>query len=313
MHAKTREECLKKLRRLLTEIESSSVRVDRHTRVSELAARWLEDAGGRLKPKTVQGYRSHVVASIVPILGTRPLAELRPSDVRRMHNAIFARGVGAASVPGAHRTLSAMLHYAADEGYITRNVAEAVDIPTQSPFNAPNLEAVSLEGRWALVRPKAYRPVWHRPDGRPLTNTDTNDMLRAALLRAKINRDATTHWPPTHLRHDGRARRHPVGGLLPHLRTRQRRRLSRLHPPTRSKSRAGVDRLNAFLRSRGGSSPALGSQPAREHPRPAQSGRSDASARAHIGAHIGVAPGGDASRGDRSRKQRRPAEFRGSS
>jgi len=87
---------------------------------------------------------------------------------------------------------------------------------------AADLEFVRLEGRHVLVRPKNHiarevplRPevidqlrahlatdgtnphglVWHRPDGVPLTNSEDNAALRAALLRAGIDRpDASTHW-----------------------------------------------------------------------------------------------------------------------
>lgn len=87
---------------------------------------------------------------------------------------------------------------------------------------APDLEFERLQDRHLLVRPKNYiarevplRPevidqlqahlardrvnphglVWHRVDGTPLTNAEDNTALRAALLRAGIDRpDASTHW-----------------------------------------------------------------------------------------------------------------------
>lgn len=86
-----------------------------------------------------------------------------------------------------------------------------------------DLEWQPLEGRHVLVRPKNDTPreipltaatrlqlqkvfegddapnphglVWHRADGSPKTNTDDNNDLRAALLRAGVDQsDATTHW-----------------------------------------------------------------------------------------------------------------------
>lgn len=304
VHAKTRDECLRKLRQLMREIEENGAPLDHHTRVEELAKAWLEDAGGRLKPKTMQGYRSQLAANIVPVLGKRVVGDLKPSEVRRLHSAVFARGVGPSSVAAAHRTLSAMLGYAVDERLVARNIAESVDIPSRAPAErdsltraetralldlddprwtlallsgardgelrglriedldldgktahiswnlveatfrhgcdgrcarktagrcphreldvAPNLEAVPLEGRWVLVRPKAYKPriapltdelvaalrrhleqspgpnphrlVWHRANGTPLQNSDMNNDLRAAMAEAKIARPATMHW-----------------------------------------------------------------------------------------------------------------------
>lgn len=358
VHAKTREECVKKLRRLIQELDRGTQPLDHHTKVSQLAEVWLEDAGGRLKPKTMQGYRSHVSASIIPLLGKRMIGDLRPSDVRRLHSAIFARGVGASSVGGAHRTLSAMLGYAVGEGYLSRNVAEAVSIPTKAPSDrdsltraeaeallnlrdpmwtlrllsgprdgevrglripdldldnsmariswnltevtsvhgcggtcpyktagrcpqrkldiAPNLEAVALQGRWALVRPKAQKPrlapltgevvsllrahierddapnphqlVWHRPDGHPLTNSDTNEMLRVALKKAGIERDATTHW----LRHTYTTMAEHAGipwVVYSRISGHASEDVSRgyIHQ-LEAESRAGIARLDSFLR-----------------------------------------------------------------
>lgn len=304
VHAKTREECVKKLRRMMNEIEEHGGPLDHHTRVADLADTWLADAGDRLKPKTMQGYRSHVATSIVPILGKRVVADLKPSDVRRLHGAVFARGVGPSTVGGAHRTLSALLSYAVDEGLCARNVAESVDIPKHAPNSrdsltrieaeallrtgdprwmlallsgsrdgelrglrlsdldldggvahiswnlaevtfkhgchgncgraragscpqreldlAPNLEVHELEGRWVLVRPKSSQPrrapltpglvnalrahldadggpnphglVWHRSDGKPLKNSDSNEALRSTLSQLGIEAPATMHW-----------------------------------------------------------------------------------------------------------------------
>lgn len=148
-----RMECVRKLRQLMREVSEGGA-LDHHTRVAELAKRWLDDAAGRLKPKTVSGYRSHVAADIIPILGSSIVSDLRPSDVRRMHSAIFARNVGPATVAGAHRTLSAMLRYAVDEGLIVRNVAEAVDIPRQAPAERDSLTREEAQALLALGDPR---------------------------------------------------------------------------------------------------------------------------------------------------------------
>lgn len=158
VHAKTREACAKKLRRLMQEIAEYGAPLDHHTRLEELADRWLADGGDRLKPKTMQGYRSHLVTSILPVLGKRAVADLKPSDVRRLHSVVFARNVGPASVSGAHRTLSALLSFAVDEGLISRNVAESVDLPKQAPvdrdsFTRAEAEAIFRSGgaRWMFA------------------------------------------------------------------------------------------------------------------------------------------------------------------
>ncbi|HEV7623829.1 MAG TPA: integrase, partial [Amnibacterium sp.] len=153
VYAKSREACVQKLRQLMREVAEGGA-LDHHTRVADLAKRWLDHAAQRLKPKTLSGYRSHVAANIVPTLGRNIVSELRPSDVRRMHSAIFARNVGPATVAGAHRTLSAMLGYAVDEGIIVRNVAEAVDIPRQAPAERDSLTREEAQALLALGDPR---------------------------------------------------------------------------------------------------------------------------------------------------------------
>jgi integrase len=42
--------------------------------------------------------------------------------------------------------------------------------------------------------PNPHRLLWHRADGKPLTNQDSNDAFREAIRLANITRPATTHW-----------------------------------------------------------------------------------------------------------------------
>jgi integrase len=66
----------------------------------------------------------------------------------------FSRGVGPATVAAAHRTLSAMLGYAIDEGLIVRNVAESVDLPRQAPSERDSLTRAEAQALLALGDPQ---------------------------------------------------------------------------------------------------------------------------------------------------------------
>ena len=110
--AKTKEEAVKKLNLMLRERDSIGMVLDRSTRVRDLAASWLEDVAGHARPHTLANYRSAVKASVLPALGNRIAADLTPADVRRMHSMMRKRGVGDATVAGAHRTLVTLLEYA---------------------------------------------------------------------------------------------------------------------------------------------------------------------------------------------------------
>ena len=303
--SKTKDGAVKKLNVMLRERDSIGMVLDRSTRVRDLAAAWLADVADRSKPHTLANYRSHVKGNILPVLGDRIAADLTPADIRRMHAAMRRRGLGDATVAGAHRTLVSLLEHARAERIIADNIAalnpprrtrpskvrssltreeakallsvgdarwtlalltglrsgEAralrwsdIDLdggvaqlswsltdgtfthgcggscgrklagacPERRIVIAPDLDAVHLEGRHLLVRPKngtarevplteamvsqlqvladADTPnphglVWHRSDGSPKTNADDNADLRAALVRAGVDRPgATTHW-----------------------------------------------------------------------------------------------------------------------
>lgn len=305
--SKSKDEAVRKLNKMIQEKDSLGVVLDRSTRVVELADAWLSDVADRAKPKTVAGYRSNLRSKIVPVLGRRVVAELTPTDVRRMHAAIRATGAGYSSVASAHRTLVTLLEYARAErilagenvamltpprharagkakdsftreqakalldvgdarttlGLLTglrsgeaialrwddidfeKNVAELSWSLTEASFehgcggtcgkkrsgNCPDrilqipdsLEAIPLQGRLVLVRPKndtarqipltpaaatqlaalkeadkgpnPHGLVWHRANGSPKTNTDDNNDLRAILARAGVDEPAaTTHW-----------------------------------------------------------------------------------------------------------------------
>ncbi|KJL42282.1 tyrosine-type recombinase/integrase [Microbacterium trichothecenolyticum] len=154
--SKTKDGAVKKLNQMLRERDSIGVILDRSTRVSELAAAWLEDAAGRTKPKTITGYRSNVRAHIVPILGNRIAADLTPADVRRMHAAIRRRGVGDSTVASAHRTLVSLLEHARAERLISENVA-AITPPRRGRGGTSRASLTREEARALLA---AGDPRW---------------------------------------------------------------------------------------------------------------------------------------------------------
>lgn len=103
--------------------------LDRTTRVSEWAARWLTDfTKPRVDPKTFAGYRTAVTRRIIPIIGHKRVSALRPSDVHAVMNAA-AKSVSASKVAETRIVLSAMLEDARRERLCTENVARDVKPP----------------------------------------------------------------------------------------------------------------------------------------------------------------------------------------
>lgn len=91
---------------------------------------WLDTiAKPRLRPRTLQTYRSAVKCNIVPHIGDKKLAKLTPAQVLAMHQMILKAGRSTRTAEIAHKTLTKALDDAVRHGKISRNVAEHVDGP----------------------------------------------------------------------------------------------------------------------------------------------------------------------------------------
>ena len=92
---------------------------------------WLDHiAAARVRPSTLEGYRSKVLTRIVPTLGHFRLDSLQPEHVEAWRDAMLADGLAPASVLQCQRVLSRALKVAMQRGKVARNVCTLVDSPT---------------------------------------------------------------------------------------------------------------------------------------------------------------------------------------
>jgi integrase len=119
-----------KLDALKRDIADHGAPVDRSMRLGEWADRWLaEVCRPHMKPNGLAAYESVVRTWIVPAIGRRPVADLKPSDVRSVVRGVLDAGRSTATARKAHDILSGMLESARMEQLIARNVAEDVKAP----------------------------------------------------------------------------------------------------------------------------------------------------------------------------------------
>lgn len=90
---------------------------------------WLPAHGRSIRPSTLVSYRQHVNDYISPLLGGIPMAQLGPSDVRRLVADLERRGKSAGTIHLVIRTLSAALNAAVAERVIPDNPARGVRLP----------------------------------------------------------------------------------------------------------------------------------------------------------------------------------------
>lgn len=98
-------------------------------------AEWMDHyldniAALKLRPATLDSYRSKVRTLIVPPLGRHRLDRLAPEHLERWQVELSSRGLSASSRLQAHRILSRALKVAMQRGAVARNVATLVDAPS---------------------------------------------------------------------------------------------------------------------------------------------------------------------------------------
>ena len=119
-----------KLNLLKKEIEEFGSPLDRHRTVELWAAHWLETVcRPKLKPKPYSVYQSVMKTWILPELGKKAIALVKPSDVRLVYRAINAAGRSSSTALKAHNIMSAMFESARRDGIVGRSVMTDVDAP----------------------------------------------------------------------------------------------------------------------------------------------------------------------------------------
>ncbi len=111
--------------------------------LAEWLDHWLEQiAARRVRPRTLESYRTIVRLHIIPSIGAQRLAKLQPEQVEGMYGQMLATGLAGSTVLRTHRILSRALKVAMQRGKIARNVCTLVDPPTPK---RPASDALTLE------------------------------------------------------------------------------------------------------------------------------------------------------------------------
>lgn len=144
VRAKDKPTALKKLRALQKELE----RVGDLPTASQTLEAWMrvwfnEICVKRVAPKTAATYASMIKQHIVPAIGSVRLDKLEPAHVRRLRDAIIAKGRKSSTALQAHRVLGLALRDAEREGRVTRNVTTLTDAPVRNRVTLVTLTAES--------------------------------------------------------------------------------------------------------------------------------------------------------------------------
>jgi integrase len=134
--SRTQRGAREKLNQLKKEVEEFGAPLDRHRLVEQWAPHWLETVcRPKLKPKPYSAYQSVVKTWVNPIIGKKPIALVKPSDVRLVYMAINTAGRSSSTALKAHNVMSAMFESARKDGIVARNVIADVDPPRAAISN----------------------------------------------------------------------------------------------------------------------------------------------------------------------------------
>jgi integrase len=137
--------------RFLATTEASKVRGDwvdpalGRTLLEDWARRWLESVRPGLKASTVASYDSLLRSRVLPALGKRRLADLRPSDVAAFLGELQVEGLSASRVRQAHIVLALVLKAAVADGLVARNVADGARLPRLERREAAYFDPETVE------------------------------------------------------------------------------------------------------------------------------------------------------------------------
>jgi integrase len=137
--------------------------------VARFLDEWLAASASSLRPRTLEGYASHVAIYIKPMLGATPLAKLTPGHVQTMLAELERHGrpgnverrpLSAQTVAHVRATLRRALGQAERWGYVTRNVAKLTDAPRIRRVDVHPLAGVELRRFLDATREDRVWPLY---------------------------------------------------------------------------------------------------------------------------------------------------------
>lgn len=131
--AKSRNEAIKRLRKLQGEVAAGQVPTAPSTTVERWLTYWVSEIlpFRDIKPATVYGYEAVIANHLIPNIGAKRLDRLQPSDIRALYTALAKRGL-TRTAQKVDQVLRLVMKAALREGIIGVNVMDKIDKPTHT-------------------------------------------------------------------------------------------------------------------------------------------------------------------------------------
>lgn len=145
---KTKREADAAARQLLTRIDAGGDAFPEEILFRDLVRRWLGHKASRVRPRTLERYRSLLERDLVPALGNMELKRIKPAHVQQVLDDMAARGMSARTIIQARAVLGGTLRAAVAWGLIAVNPVTAVHPPKAA---RPRLSVPTREQLAALI------------------------------------------------------------------------------------------------------------------------------------------------------------------
>ncbi len=129
--------------------------------VADFLEEWLRTTATQsLRPRTHEGYAIVVRRHIVPVVGSVPIANLTPSDVKRLIGSVLAAGLSPRTAQYVHAVLSSALSEAERLEVVTTNVAARIRRPRVETQRGRPFDRYELQAFLAAIRGEKYESVY---------------------------------------------------------------------------------------------------------------------------------------------------------
>lgn len=137
--AVTRREVVEKVKALEAKRDAGMVSAaGRPMTVEEWLSYWIDNiAPSRVRPRTLDSYRSLIRMHLLPYIGKRRLDQLMPEHLEQTYRELLTKGLSPTSVLRVHRVMHRALKIAMQRDRIARNVATLVEPPRQERPQTP--------------------------------------------------------------------------------------------------------------------------------------------------------------------------------
>jgi integrase len=97
--------------------------------VSAYLGDWLDHMAGRVRAKTLEGYRALLTHHAIPVLGATLIADVQPLQIQRLYGSLLSDGLSAGTVLNLHLVLTQAFGQAQRWGMIASNPVHGTQPP----------------------------------------------------------------------------------------------------------------------------------------------------------------------------------------